>query len=78
MRVPPGFSHDNFFVGASSGEEVIIRQPGQGGGRGWVINVDARGAGDPRAVEEAGYRGAQRALREAGMQADARRRMGVR
>lgn len=29
-----------------------------------IINVDARGASDPAAVERAGYRGAKRALRE--------------
>lgn len=75
MIVPPGFYHDNFMIGAQSGEEVIIRKPGQGGRAGWTINIDARGAGDPRAVEEAGYRGAQRALREAGYSADARRRL---
>lgn len=36
-----------------------------GGGGGHSIYVDARGAIDPAAVEAAGYRGAQRALREA-------------
>jgi len=39
---------------------------GAGGGTtiNLTVNVDARGAIDPRAVEEAGYKGAQRALRE--------------
>ena len=40
-----------------------------------VINVDARGAVDARAVEEAGYRGAKRALDESGVRADIRRRI---
>lgn len=35
-----------------------------GGGASYIINVDARGASDPAAVEAAGYRGAQRALAE--------------
>jgi tape measure domain-containing protein len=38
-----------------------------------VINVDARGAADPLAVERAGYRGARRALEEAGRQRIGRR-----
>jgi DNA repair exonuclease SbcCD ATPase subunit len=38
------------------------------------ITVDARGASDPRAIEEAGYRGAKRALVEAGATAQIRKR----
>lgn len=46
----------------------------QSTGSGAVINIDARGASNPRAVEEAGYRGAQRALREKGIMTDLRTR----
>lgn len=50
----------------------------QAGGAGKETNitiaVDARGASDPRAVEDAGYRGAKRALKEAGIDADTFRR----
>ncbi len=42
-----------------------------------TISIDARGALDPAAVEDAGYRGAQRALAEAGYRGDARLRMGT-
>lgn len=45
-----------------------------GTGQSYTIHVDARGAVDPAAVEAAGYRGAKRALEEAGRAADARRR----
>ncbi len=38
------------------------------------ITIDARGATNPRAVDDAGYRGTQRALREAGVKADIHRR----
>lgn len=39
-----------------------------------VIHIDARGASDPRAIEDAGYRGAKRALQEAGATAQIRKR----
>lgn len=48
--------------------------PGGVSGGSIIIQVDARGATDPAAVEAAGYRGAQAALREAGMRADTMRR----
>jgi len=48
-----------------------------GAGGGLTINVDARGSTDPSAVEDAGYRGAQRALAEAGYRADQLARMGA-
>lgn len=43
-------------------------------GASYSITVDARGASNPRDVEEAGYRGAKRALKEAGVSADLRLR----
>lgn len=52
-----------------------LRGGASGGGSGgdvYHIAIDARGALDPSAVEEAGYRGAQRALAEAGRQSEAR------
>lgn len=51
---------------------------GEGGGSGGntiIINIDARGALDVAGVEAAGYRGALRALQEAGVNAAARRSM---
>jgi phage-related minor tail protein len=47
-----------------------------GGGQSVVINIDARGASNASAVEDAGYRGARRALAEAGYKADVQRRIG--
>lgn len=40
-----------------------------------TIHIDARGNSDPQAVEDAGYRGAKRALAEAGIRADNMKRM---
>lgn len=45
-----------------------------GAGQAVSITIDARGASDPRAVEDAGYRGARRALQEAGISLDTLRR----
>jgi hypothetical protein len=80
MMVPPGFPNDSFGpIWAQSGERVTITPDGAAPGGGPVyITVDARGAIDPAAVEQAGYRGAQRALAEARMESDViqRARMG--
>lgn len=54
----------------------LASSPAFSGAQPVYILVDARGATDVRAVEEAGYRGAQRALQEVGLRADARRRLG--
>lgn len=77
--------------GGGSGEDGLVGQQrvgqqsvggsaarGEGGGSGGytiIINVDARGALDVAGVEAAGYRGALRALQEAGVNAAARRSM---
>lgn len=80
--VPPGFPNDSFPMRVQSGERVVVQTPEQqraaqasGGGVTYNITVDARGAVDAAAVEAAGYRGAQRALAEAGRAADTRRRV---
>jgi TP901 family phage tail tape measure protein len=49
---------------------------GAGGGAVYHINVDARGATNPAATKQAGYAGAETALRRAGAKADQIRRMG--
>lgn len=68
VHLPRGSSVDT----ASETRELL---GGAGGGLTITIHIDARGAMDPRAVEEAGYRGAQRALREAGARGDVNQRM---
>lgn len=82
--IPPGYSNDTFPLGAlgtaQSGEVVTItpaNQAGKANSHAVTIYVDARNSIDPDAVEAAGYRGAQRALAEAGYRADGRMRMGV-
>lgn len=47
---------------------------GVSGGGGITIQIDARGSVNATAVEDAGYRGAKRALQEAGVRADIMRR----
>lgn len=47
---------------------------GVSGGSGITIQIDARGSVNATAVEDAGYRGAKRALQEAGVRADIIRR----
>jgi hypothetical protein len=70
------------YVVGEAGPEVFVPSSNgtiipNGAGAGLSIYIDARGAGDPSAVEAAGYRGAQRALAEAGYHADQLSRMGV-
>lgn len=81
-----GRVHYNEFVLNSRATAQIGRQNleamNQGGGlpspnssAQWSIYIDARGSFDPRAVEEAGYQGAKRALAEAGINASNIRKM---
>lgn len=65
----------------SRGMDALVRTPtfapamaGNGYGT-LIIEVDARGAMDPAAVRRAGKEGAKEALKEAGINADARRRV---
>lgn len=57
-----------------AGQSASLARRGSGGDTYIEIAIDARGSTDPRATEDAGYRGAQRALREAGMLAYARKK----
>jgi len=59
-RVPPSF-------GGNGGGATVVQ---------YTINVDARGSTDARAIEEAGYRGAKKAIEEAGRRANTQIRMG--
>lgn len=65
-----------FIMSQAETRELLELARSGGGGQTVTIAVDARGAVDPAAVEAAGYRGAQRALAEAGYRADAMRRAG--
>ncbi len=57
-----------------AGQSASLARRSGGGDTYIEIAIDARGSVDPRATEDAGYRGAQRALREAGMLAYARKK----